>query len=51
MGYYICAFSLALHQVPKVFSSTQFLLIVRLRDTSHSFFDRIAHFFKSDLIG
>ena len=43
--------SLAIHQVPNVFSSTQFLLIVRLKDTSHSFYDVIAHFFRSDFIG
>ena len=47
-NYYI---SMAIHQVPNVFSSTQFLLIVCLKDTSHSFYDVIVHFFRSDFIG
>ena len=47
-NYYI---SMAIHQVSNVFSSTQFLLIVCLKDTSHSFYDVIAHFFRSDFIG
>ena len=38
-------------RVPNVFSSTQFLFIVRLKDTSHSFYDVIAHFLRSDFIG